>query len=128
MCIYISILLSLLYCAVTQCIPKFINRIILSMGLLILFALIVCAWTYPTVHIKSKIIAGLVIMGLFIIIAIIAYLFQEAVKANGVFLEQATILLSEKPLIFMNIIPFIIVLAAFCWMMILELNSFLTNS
>ena len=111
-----------------QFLPKIINQYIIYLGAVVLLILVICTWTYPTDYIKSKIVIGLILIGFFIIVALTTYLFRDALKANGVFLYQATRFIKDFPWILVNIPLFLGITLLFTYVMILELNSIWTHS
>jgi hypothetical protein len=119
MCTWISVIISIVYFIAVQLIPKLINKFILYVGAIMLFILFICTVTYPTGHTKSKVFVSLLLVLLLVIVALTAFLFKDAVKANGVFLEQSTKFIRQFPLVLLNIILFMGMLAFFFWIMVL---------
>lgn len=127
-CSLLSALLALIYFIVVQFFPKIVNRFILYIGIGILFILVICTWAYPTTHIKSKVIVGLILLFLLAIVALTVFFFKQAVKANGVFLHQATKFIKDYPIVLINIPIFLGITALFAYILVLELNSIKTHS
>ncbi len=111
-----------------QFFPKVVNKYILYVGSVGLFILIICVFTYPTEHIKSKVVIGLILVFFLIVMGLTLWLYKEAVLANGVFLLQATKLIKEFPLMLVNIPLFLLALGVFEYIMVLELNAIWTHS
>lgn len=98
------------------------------MGAVVLLVLVICTWTYPTDHVEAKIVIGLVLVGFLLVVGVTAYLFRDAVKANGVFLHQATKFIKDAPWVLVNVPIFLGITVIFTYVLILELNSIWTHS
>jgi hypothetical protein len=84
--------------------------------------------TYPKYYLSTKILVSIVFLLVFIVVVLTAWMFKEAVIANGVFLKQATSFVKDFPFVLINIFLFLGIAALFMYIMILELNSIWTHS
>lgn len=127
-CSIIAAVFALIHFLLVQFFPKIVNKVILYVGLVVLLILIICTFTYPTEHMKSKILIGLLLVLFFVIVGLTVYFFREAVEANGVFLHQASIFIKDYPLVLINIPIFLGITALAAFIMTLELNSIWTHT
>lgn len=72
----ISIVLALGFLLLVQFLPKLVNNYIIYVGAVLLLILIICVWTYPTEHTKSKVVIGLLFMGILLILALTVWIFK----------------------------------------------------
>ena len=125
LCCLLSLGLSILYVILTQCFPKFMNKVVVFIGMIMTLVLTICLFIYPS-NSGLKIIIALFFLLMFVVIVFNYISNRKTFEMQGVFLESATKMLGgDRKFSYLYIIGFLVCTFLFTLILLAELKAFL---
>lgn len=118
--------LSLIYCVLTQCFPKHMNKFAVLASLLVILAFTILVLLYnssPAFAVYKYVVMGILLF-LFIVLLANFIKYRKAFELQAIFLNEATKMLSKRKLTFAYIPLFILIFVAFVILLVLEFGAF----
>lgn len=123
-CMLFALGLSIAYLCVIQCCARPMTKAIVGMALVILLALIICLFVYPTSH-PAKVPLGILIIILFLVLACNYFEHRREIEMLGIFMQHSTkVLKDDKCFVFAYILLFWVFTFGFLMLLIWEFKRF----
>lgn len=115
--------LSIIYCILTQCFPKIMNKAAVIGALIVILAFAILVVLYSTNSVFKYVVA--IILALLFIALLANFLkYRKTFELQGIFLTAASNMLKKRLLTFAYIPLFILILVAFILILVLEFSAF----
>lgn len=126
-CLGIAVVLSIIFLILVQFFPKPMSQAVVYLGFLIVLAVAVLIFLYPTSNTTGQIVVGIILAILAILILATILCHRSSIKICGAFLAESTRFVKDNPCVLVYIPIFILLLAGFLVMMLQEYRSFMTS-
>lgn len=124
LCLLFAVAMSVIYLAVVQCCAKTITRGIVFFALIILLALAICLFIYPTEH-PAKMPIGIIIAALFLLLICSYIEHRREIDMFGIFMEHSTkVLRDDRCCVFTYILLFWVCTFGFLILLIWEFKCY----
>lgn len=115
---------SILYLLAVQFMPNIISYVSVILGWLVILAATICIFTYSTEAVAFKIVIGCLFAIVLIAILYTTIKNLNSMKIHSIFLSYSTKLFKERPIVFIYIPIFLVLLLCFIVILILEFVAF----
>lgn len=116
---FIALIISVIFALLVQFIPSRISIIIVVLSMIVLLIAIICLFTYKTDHIKTKIILGIFMLVILIFSLLTIFKHKSSLDLHSIYLKWSTKMVKDRILTLLYIPIFVIILAAFIFIIIL---------
>ena len=117
----------MLYFVLVQLLPKIMNYAAVFVGCIIIFATIICVFTYNTPQTSLKNLAGVVLIIILIVILLTVCKNRDSWRMHAIFLKYATYMIKSRPGTLAYIPIFFAILVCFVIIVVLEFTAFWTT-
>lgn len=124
LCLLFAVALSIVYLCMIQCCARAMTKVIVGLALVILVALTVCLFIYPTDH-PAKVPLAIIIIVLFLVLACSYFEHRREIDMLGIFMEHSTkVLKDDRCCVFAYILLFWAFTFGFLMLLIWEFKCF----
>ena len=125
--VYLSLAFSVIYLVLVQLIPHKMAFIAVGAGMVILLIAAIVVLTYKTDFVKTKILIGVLMLLLLVFSILTIIKHKNSLYLYAIYLKWSTKAAKDRKLTVIYILIFMLILLAFCLLIIFEFTGFWTS-